>query len=298
MKTILLPTDFSDSTAHAINWAQGLASAYDATLVLLHVQTYTATGATMPLAGEVGLGLDPAMGALLPGPDLPDLEPALRGQLSALADGFRHDGIDCRIELRWGAVKDVILDVAADHEVDLIITGRSHLGGFFDRLLGTTATGVARGAHCPVLIVPTGDLDELAEIDQESQLQSIVFATPLEFDEDDTFRQVVELAHRFEASLRILHVEAENQPNLVDDAEMLAQLQAVYGAEPLALDTVRASSVSGGIGQYLETHAPSLLVLTTRERDFLSGLLNPSITSRLVGRTNLPLLVYQRKGDD
>lgn len=287
MKTILLPTDFSDSTAPALDWAQALAREYNAKLVLLHAQTLAGPGPTLPVAGDMGVGSGLGI-------DMPDLEPIHRSQLTALANGFQVEGILCQTDLRRGAVKDVILDAAEEHQADLIIMGRSQLNSIFDRLMGTVATGVARAAHCPVLVVPSGDADET---DLVIQLRTIVFTTPLEFDENEIFARVVELARRFQASLRILHVRAENQPNLVDDDEILNQLQAVYGPVPLAVDIVDARTVSGGIEKYLDTNHPDLLVMTTRERDFLAGLLNPSITSHLMTSVHVPLLIYHAKAD-
>ena len=49
-----------------------------------------------------------------------------------------------------------ILDFAKSTQVDLIVTG-SRGAGLVDRILvGSTATGILRGAQCAVLAVPTG----------------------------------------------------------------------------------------------------------------------------------------------
>ncbi len=76
------------------------------------------------------------------------------------------------------------------------------------------------------------------------------------------------MARSFGATLRVLHVRSENQPNINDDESMLGQLQAVYGPDPLLVDTVEARTVSGGIETYLSANPADLLVMTTRERDF------------------------------
>lgn len=277
MKTILFSTDFTSSTTDALNWARLFARHYRATLVLVHVQPM----AIAVTAGDLSMGA----GAFV---DSPSISP---DQLTALADQLRAEGITCQTDLRRGAVNDAILLAAQEHNADLIITGRSHLNNVFERMVGTSATGVARGANCPVLVVPAGDDSESAS--QQVQLQTIVFTTPLEFDQQQAFGQVVEMARAFGASLRVLHVRAENQPNINDDATMLNQLQAVYGPEPLPVDTVDSRTVSGGIETYLSTHPADLLVMTTRERDFLSGLLNPSLTGRMVVLADRPVLVFR-----
>jgi nucleotide-binding universal stress UspA family protein len=282
MKTILFPTDFTDSTADALNWARLFANHYNATLVLVHVQQLAVPNMTLPVAGELGMGAGAVVDTGV------DLQIISREQLETLAGQLQADGVNCQTDLRLGSVKEAILSAAHEHDADLIITGRGHLRNFFDRLGGTSATGVAKGASCPVLIVPASESDT-----KPVQVRSIVFTTPLEFDQEAGFRQTVEIAHTFGAALRVLHIQAENQPNINPDEPMLEQLQATYGTDPLPVDTVKARTVSGGIDTYLSTNSPDLLVMTTRERDFLSGLLNPSLTDRVVTHTNLPVLVFQ-----
>jgi nucleotide-binding universal stress UspA family protein len=52
---------------------------------------------------------------------------------------------------------DEILDVADEHHVDLIVVGTRELG-FLDRLIaGSVSQGIARRAHCDVLIVHAPD---------------------------------------------------------------------------------------------------------------------------------------------
>ena len=285
MKTILFSTDFTSSTTDALNWARLFARHYHATLVLVHVQPMAIADAAIPVIGDLGMGA----GAVV---NYPSTSP---NQLAALADQLRAEGVTCQTDLRRGAVNDAILLAAQAHNADLIITGRSHLNNVFERMAGTSATGVARGANCPVLVVPAGD--DAKTNSQPVQLQTIVFTTPLEFDQQQAFGQVVEMARTFGASLRVLHVRAENQPNINDDATMLSQLQTLYGSDPLPVDTVDSRTVSGGIETYLSTHPADLLVMTTRERDFLSGLLNPSLTGRMVVLAHGPVLVFRAEVD-
>jgi nucleotide-binding universal stress UspA family protein len=282
MKTILLPTDFTQSMVSALNWAQLFANQYKATLILLHIQPTGISPGLVP--GDLGVGIDPTLET--------DMELASQRQLTALADQLRLAGIDCQTELRRGDLTDAILTTADEFQADLIITGRSRINNLFERIIGTTATDIARGANCPVLIVPADDAE-----DNSVQLEHIVFTTPLEFDQQPSFEQVVAIANEFGASLRVLHVHAENQPDITDDKEILSQLQAVYGAEALPVDTVESRTVTGGIEEYLIHHHPDLLVMTTRERDFLSGLINPSLTGRLIVLLNRPILVFQVKTD-
>lgn len=283
MKTILFPTDFTDATTNALDWARLFAHQYGATLILLHIQQLPMADATLPMAGGMGMGgFDTGMAV--------DLEPIDRERLDELAAQLQAEGIACRTELRWGSVTDAVILAADDLHADLIITGRSHLSGFFERLVGTGATGIARKAHCPVLVVPASDA-------KSARLNTILFLTPLEFDQPTEFGQLTDLTHTFGATLSVLHVHAENQPSMADTKQMIAQLQTIYGTETLPVKTITARTVTGGIETHLKTNHPDLLVMTSRERDFLSGLLNPSLTDRMVVLTDTPILIYHAHGD-
>ncbi len=78
----------------------------------------------------------------------------------------------------------------------------------------------------------------------------------------------------------------------VDDEQFKEQLQRTLGNDPLRVNLIHARTVTGGVSDYLDKHKADLLVMTTRERGFLDGLLNPSLTKRMVLRAHIPVLVY------
>lgn len=56
---------------------------------------------------------------------------------------------------REGKVVDVILDEAAEREVDLVVMGSHGRDGLMDNLRGSTTEQVLRGIECPVLAIPS-----------------------------------------------------------------------------------------------------------------------------------------------
>ncbi len=219
-----------------------------------------------------------------------DLESIDRGRLAELAAQLHAEGITCRPELRWGAVTDTILTVADEHQADLIVLGRSHLGNFFERLMGTEATGIARKAHCPVLVVP-------AEPAHPEQVKTVLFSTSLAVDQSDQFGALLDLVRVFSATLSVVHVQTENQPELAETAPGRAALQRVYGGQPLPLATITAPTVTDGLVHYLQTNHADVLVMTNQDRDFLTRLVNPSMADRMVILTDTPLLIYHAPDD-
>lgn len=282
MKNILVPTDFTGTSELALAWAKFLAKRYlqdglETTITLAHVTQPYIPDSTLP-TGEVGVGMMAVQ----------EMEDVGELNLKEIADQLERDGFRTRIESRFGSIDSEIVEVADELKPDLIVMGRSHIDSFFDWLAGSSAADVAMTAHCPVLVVPTLDHGRSNPV----QLQNIAYATQLEFDENHLLRPVTNMARAFQATLRLVKIKALNQPNVHEDRQYLTQIESEFGRERFVEDTVDADNVIEGLTNYIRSHQVDLLVMATRERDFLSKLLNPSLTKRMVLNADVPVLVY------
>ena len=129
VKSILVPTDFSETSDAALNYGIGLALTFGARLYLLHVP------------GETGVNFEA---------DFPmvQFENATRERLETLVSP--RDLITLRPEyaLRLGAPSDEIVRYAGSR--DMGTHGRS---GVAHMVMGSVAEKVVRTAPCPVLTV-------------------------------------------------------------------------------------------------------------------------------------------------
>ncbi|GAB3256791.1 universal stress protein [Larkinella harenae] len=285
MKNILVPTDFTGTSELALAWAKFLAKQYiqegsETTLVLAHVTQPYIPDTTLP-TGEVGAGILAAQ----------EMEDVGELNLQEIADQLEREGFKTRIESRFGSIDGEIVEVAEELKPDLIVMGRSNIDSFFDWLAGSSAADVAMTASCPVLVVPTLEHGQSHPV----RLATIAYATQLEFDENHILRPVVELARKFQAALRLVKIKAMNQPNVYDDRQFLDQIELEFGRNRFTEDVVSADNVAEGLTKYMQSNQVDLLVMATRERDFLSKLLNPSLTKRMVLSSDIPVLVYHAK---
>jgi nucleotide-binding universal stress UspA family protein len=140
---ILVPTDFSETSDAALDFAKTVAATFHASLHLLHVfEDPYVTGA---FAAEAYAPMAPATRAAL----LKDAQARLAHRLTA------------EERLRYRATSDVITGVSAmsiveyaqDQDIDLIVMGTHGRTGMAHLLIGSVAERVVRLAHCPVLTV-------------------------------------------------------------------------------------------------------------------------------------------------
>jgi nucleotide-binding universal stress UspA family protein len=143
LRTILLPTDFSECAESALRYAADFARQSGARLLCLHV--------VEPTAPAVGYG--PAVEALPPADFGGQLEESAAGELPRLAAREECAGLEVEEVLAHGEAAAEIVRVARERGADLIVISSRGRTGLGRMLFGSTAESVVRHAHCPVLVV-------------------------------------------------------------------------------------------------------------------------------------------------
>ena len=143
IRSILLPTDFSECASYALNYASSFARQFGAKIICLHV-----IEPIIPAVGYTGLA-DP-----LPLTDVSEqLEESAERELPKISDCQEcHDLCVEEVIARGDAAAEIVR-IAKEKEADLIVIashGRTGLGRIF---FGSTTESVVRHAHCPVLVV-------------------------------------------------------------------------------------------------------------------------------------------------
>lgn len=143
---ILVPTDFSDDSARALEYAEELARKFTAEIILIHVDQPLAP---VMIAPEFGTGFDmEAMGRIAEEQRL-----SAQRELDKTINRLRDAGSKARGMLRVGAPFLEIINAAQAEAADLIVMGTHGRTGLSHVLMGSVAERVVRKAACPVLTV-------------------------------------------------------------------------------------------------------------------------------------------------
>jgi nucleotide-binding universal stress UspA family protein len=140
LKTILVPSDFSECSDAAVRYGLELARRFDAKLHLLHVvqdpatQAWAAEGFTLPILEVVAQWQKEAQTRLIASVPAADA-----GRVTAF--------------VTVTSPYPEILRYANEHAVDLIVMGTHGRGAVTHMLLGSIAEKVVRRAPCAVLTV-------------------------------------------------------------------------------------------------------------------------------------------------
>ena len=139
---VLYPTDLSEASAHAAEWAVAVAGYYKAAITALHVVS--------PILIAV-----PALGTPIPGGSIEENEmDRLRRDVTAQFSEATVDKSRLDILIDVGQPATRILERASGLPTDLIVMGTHGTSGFQHLVLGSVSEKVLRKARCPVLTVP------------------------------------------------------------------------------------------------------------------------------------------------
>ena len=142
VKTILHPTDFSEPSKHALQYALSLAEEFKATLCVLHV--------IEDVAGAMYFDLlqAPPLAQLMA-----DIEKQAQSALDDLVPRETRARIQTECLIRKGVPFLEIIRCAGEIKADMIVCGTHGRTGLKHALFGSVAEKVVRKAPCPVLSV-------------------------------------------------------------------------------------------------------------------------------------------------
>ena len=139
-RNILVPTDFTEPSEHALDWAIHVASRLGSSITLLHAYE-------LPIVGL------PDATLIAPAEVASRLADASRKALDQTLERRKDSGVPIAALLREGVAWEEINRVADEIDADLVVVGTHGRKGLARALLGSTAEKVVRSAHHPVATI-------------------------------------------------------------------------------------------------------------------------------------------------
>jgi nucleotide-binding universal stress UspA family protein len=271
-KTILVPTDFSESATNAVHYAAQLAKKTRAKMVLLHAFYVP------DLVTDVTFMM----------PSASDLEVTYKNTLKHLkAEIHETYGKEITVELitvKGGPVEE-IEQYMKEHRVDLLVMGMKGTNYLDERLFGSAATKMMHLATCPVV---TLEKDILFQ-----PIKKIVLACDYERVQhlNDQLSLLVGMAELFDAHVQILNITPHEHTAIsAEEAIAGVHLDHVLADVPHTFHQVEHEDVVTGISAFAQDQKADLLVMMPREHSLLERLFSEPTTKQMAFHAGLPLL--------
>jgi len=140
LRRILVPTDFTETSDRALDWAMGIAARLGASVTVMH--SYE-----IPIVGFPD-------GAIVATPEIATrIADASRAALESTLAQRSGKGVPLDSVLREGVAWEEINAVADAIDADLVVIGTHGRRGLARALLGSVAENVIRTAHRPIVTI-------------------------------------------------------------------------------------------------------------------------------------------------
>ena len=277
MKTILVPTDFSNYSNNALNFAYNIAKGHDAQIQLIHViesfdsQSYNTMG-MVESNSQVDLYMN-------------ELMKVTSRRMGEIINDPKYEGVEIKPHVHYGKPYETIAKIIAEHDAFLVVMGTLGSSGLDELFIGSNTEKVVRYAKCPVLAIPNEAKYE--------DIKDIVYATNLTADDDKVIDRLKTGQEIFDAHLHILWVNTIHV--LENDEEMIEKLEEFAKKHQLSNYSVhitKAIFAEAGIMNYADEIDASLVALATGGRKGLAYLFSGSLAEDIVNHSPRPVWTY------
>lgn len=275
MKTILVPTDFSNNAETALHFAMLVAQKLTAKLIVVHA--YEMPAAAAPVSYEL-MELEKR-----------EYKSTANKKLMALEQQLKHvNGIRYETVLKEGQVLAVLLDCIQEQKADLVIMGTKGAGAFSGAIFGSTTSNLMAKTDCPVMAIPFG-------IKFSADIKRMTYATDYKASDIHAIDKLVEFARLFHSQINVLHIsgdeiEAEEEKNLMNDFMNKVNKKIEYNN--ISFQILHGNDVEEKLEEYLSEDNTDMLVMSTHKRGLMDKIFGKSTTKEIVLETTIPLLAF------
>ncbi len=268
MKTIIVPTDFSDYSDRAVEAATKLAGRFGAGIILFHC---------LELPQKTNIEDDEEF-----------IEETYNSRQNAdllLTKYTFPADIIVRKVIRRGSVSEELSKFVETEKVDLIVLGSHGVKGFKTRFMGTNAQKTVRAVHVPVLVIKKGFSDSL---------KNVIFASNFNESEQEVFSRFVEFILPFNPTLHLLYIKDSDFWDMTYTLAHEIMDKFVAIASPLSCEThvQRDFSSSGGVLRYIEKNYADMVAISNHERHPVKRIFMGSTVEALVNFAQIPVLSF------
>lgn len=285
MKTILIPTDFSDNAENAAKYAIQLAKQSNSKIVFFH-----ATNLPLPSTTD-SVYFDETF-----------MEDHRKGLIKTLTQhvnkiykhlNIKRDESISKIAVRYAlSLADAVEEFLDEQFVDIIVMGTHGASGLKKVFLGSNTAKIMDRVKVPLLAVPSNyhykGIEKVAYASDLTKLKTEI-------------KKVHDFAHYFNAAIEIVHTYPNFPENIdiesYDKTKVEDQLKKIVGYDKIQIvlsKTIEDNAVEEGIDKYIKKHKPDVLIMFNHKRNLWQKLFEKSHTKSTIYNIHMPLLEIKK----
>lgn len=270
MKTILIPTDYSETAGNALQYAIELAKFSSAKIILMHAYQVPVPTGEVPI-----MMISPK-----------ELKEENQKRIKLLEKKVKEQTegkIKTETVVREGFTIDEITNVIKKKRVDLVVMGIKGAGKVSQTLIGSHTSSLIKKTQAPVLVIPAdAKFKEIKKIALAHNYSEIA--------NEKALNKFKKFAKMFNAKVLVVDVE---KPSVVPTYENEVSGETL---EKSLKDTEHvmffssAKNIEDGLNEFAEDHNCDWLAMIPHTHNIFDRVLHKSNTKKMVFHTHIPLL--------
>ncbi len=271
MKTILVPTDFSDASRNASRYAVNLAKFLNYKVLLFHVLH-------LPILVEGTFSATEL-------PDLHEMEQEYQQRLEEEVELLKK-GTEVIIDYQTcsGFTVDEIAGLEEKVKPGLIVMGLSPADRISEFVFGSTGTDVVKRVQTPVIIVP--------EACHFKEIKKIVFASDLKMEcEMKIHEPLKDIIDSFNSHIAILNVVKEQSDKIgKDDGVSGRRIEKYFENREHVYHFLENNDIIEGISEFIVSQQVDMVTMIPQKHNLIERLFKESNTTKMAFHVDVPLL--------
>jgi len=271
VKSILIPTDFSENAAKAVDYALSILGKGAERVILFHVMSDI-----LDIEHRAG-DLDEAKEKIQ--------NEELAQEMNRIRSGFPSLMGRISSKICVGKLTERLSESVQKMDIDMVVMGTKGIGAGESSLFGSNTSRVIQEVDVPVMVVPN-----------EAPLlppTHILFSTDMQVTQPPVGLETLKgLKEKYTSKLSILHVEPEDDRlDSVHDRVTHENIMAGVGLGGYPIETVVSDEVEETISTYVSEHSVDLMVMITHHGGLFHRLFGKSVAMQMVLHTHTPILI-------
>ncbi len=286
-KRVLVAVDFSDYSMKACQVAFNIAKEMNAKVKILHVYQNIYFPSHIPFADslketpEEGL-LDKTRKQMLD----------LCMKIDAKITEGKWPSVNYSYSLREGQVDEEIEAFVLEYKPALLVLGTKGKDDNKSSILGNVTADVIEIVNVPVLAVP-----ESSPINSIDDITHVAFLTNLHKRDFLSFAALVEMLHPYQIKITLLHINPSTKDEgFPKESELLGMkeyLKEHYDQLHIEYRIIDSPDIPQAIADFVEKEEVTIVCLNTRRRNLFGRIFAPSISRKVLTKSDKALLVLR-----
>jgi nucleotide-binding universal stress UspA family protein len=273
MKKIIVPTDFSDASFTAYNFANQLAHSMNATLFLTHIYHPVSTDISQFATVNE------------------QVEEVHAQKLEGLVSSLNQDWIGSFITeplvegvFRVGFPR-IELENLSHMENALMVMGTTGMGNPLKRMFGSLSLDMIRDVACPLFLIPPKATYQ--------ELKRILFMSESFSNDRSHLLYVARMASDLGLPLSVVHFSKKENDYPV--TETIHVVKQYYPELDFLIDITDTTDLREAVNQVITGNSHHLVVFSTHHRNLIEEVFHRSISEFAALRSQCPLLILNEK---